>query len=82
MTDLEKCDFLEYQLQFRQKVISMCPSDDKKLFYLPEKHQVKSVKELTKNLKTLLRELKSDKTVIRSSAEQTFPIVVSQNKLH
>ena len=82
VTDLEKSDFLEYQLQFRQKVISMCPSDDKKLFYLPEKHQVKSLKELTENLKTLLRELKSDKTVIRSSAEQTFPIVVSQNKLH
>ena len=52
---------------------------DKKLFFLSEKGQVKSVKELTENLKTLL---KIDKTVIRSSAEQNFPIVISQNKLH
>ena len=55
---------------------------DKKLFFLSEKGQVKSVKELTENLKTLLRQLKNDETVIRSSAEQNFPIVISQNKLH
>ena len=54
----------------------------KKLFYLSEKGQVKSVKELTENLKTLLRQLKNDKTVIRSSAEQNLPIVISQNILH
>ena len=81
-TDSEKCAALKCQLQFRQKVISMLPSDDKKLFYLSEKGQVKSVKELTENLKTLLRQLKNDKTVIRSSAEQNLPIVISQNKLH
>ena len=52
---------------------------DKKLFFLSEKGQVKSVKELTENLKALL---KIDKTVIRSSAEQNLPIVISQNKLH
>ena len=46
-TDSEKRAGLKCQLQFRQKVISMCPSDDKKLFYLSEKVQLKSVKELT-----------------------------------
>ena len=54
----------------------------KNFFYLSEKGQVKSVKELTENLKTLLRQVKNDKTVIRSSAEQNLPIVISQNKLH
>ena len=81
-TDSEKRAALKFQLQFRQKVISMCPSDDKKLFYFYEKGQVKSVKELTKNLKTLLRQLNNGKTVIRSPAEQNLPIVISQNKLH
>ena len=33
-------------------------------------------------MKALLRQLKNDKTVIRSTAEQNFPIVISQNKLH
>ena len=60
----------------------MCPSDDKKLFDLSEKGQANSVNELTENLETLLRQLKNDKTVIRSSAEQNLPIVISQNKLH
>ena len=46
----------------------MCPSDDKKLFFLSEKGQIKSVKELTEIMKTLLRQLKNDKTVIRLSA--------------
>ena len=50
----------------------MFSSDDKKLFYLSEKGQVKSVKELTENLKTLLRQLKNNKIVIRSSAEQNL----------
>ena len=50
--------------------------------FLSEKGQVKSVKELTENLKTLLRQLKNDKAVIRSSVEQNFPVVISQNKLH
>ena len=59
-TDSEKRAALKCQLQFRQKVISMFSSDDKKLFYLSEKGQVKSVKELTENLKTLLRQLKND----------------------
>ena len=63
-TDSEKCAALKCQLQFRQKVISMLPSDDKKLFYLSEKGQAKSVKELTENLKILLRRLKNDKKVI------------------
>ena len=81
-TDSEKRAGLKCQLQFRQKVISMCPSDDKKLFYFYEKGQVKSVKELTKNLKILLRQLNNGKTVIRSPAEQNLPIVISQNKLH
>ena len=71
-TDSEKRAALKCQLQFRQKVISMFPSDDKKLFYLSEKGQVKSVKELTENLKTLLRQLKNNKIVIRSSAEQNL----------
>ena len=81
-TDSEKCTALKCQSQFRQKVISMLPSDDKKLFYLSEKGQVKSAKELTENLKTLLRQLKNDTNVIRSSAEQNLPVVISQNKLH
>ena len=54
----------------------MFPSDDKKLFYLSEKGKVKSVKELTENLKTLLRKLKNDKNVIRSWAEPNLPIVM------
>ena len=66
-TDSEKCATLKCQLQFRQKVISMCPNDNKKLFFLSEKGQIKSVKELTEIMKTLLRQLKNDKTVIRSS---------------
>ena len=33
-------------------------------------------------MKALLRQSKNDETVIRSSAEQNFPIVISQNKLH
>ena len=37
-TDSEKCAALKCQLQFTQKVISMCPSDNKKLF-LSEKGQ-------------------------------------------
>ena len=81
-TDSEKRAGLKCQLQFRQKVISMCPSDDKKLFDLSEKGQANSVNELTENLETLLRQLKNDKTVIRSSAEQNLPIVISKNKLH
>ena len=32
-TDSEKRAALKFQLQFRQKVISMCPSDDKKIFF-------------------------------------------------
>ena len=40
------------------------------------------MKESTKNMKALLRQSKNDETVIRSSAEQNFPIVISQNKLH
>ena len=57
-TDSEKRAVLKCQLQFRQKVISMFPSDDKKLFYLSEKSQVKSVTELTENLKTLFETIK------------------------
>ena len=37
--------------------------------------------ELTENVKTLLRQLKNDKAVISSSAEQIFPIFISQNRL-
>ena len=33
-------------------------------------------------MKTLLRQLKNDKAVISSSAEQIFPIFISQNKIH
>ena len=40
------------------------------------------MKELTENLKTLLRQLKNHQSVIRSSAEQNFPIIMSQNKMH
>ena len=39
------------------------------------------MKELTENMRALLRQLKNDKTVIRSYAEQNFLIVISQNKL-
>ena len=60
----------------------MCPSDNKKLFDLSGKAQANSVNELTESLKTILRQLKNDKTVIRSSAEETLPIVISKNKLH
>ena len=75
-TASEKRAALKCQLQFRQKVISICPRDNKKLFFLSEKGQVKSVKELTENMKALLRQLKNDKTVIRSYAEQNFLIII------
>ena len=75
-TDSEKRETLKYQLQFRQKVISMCPTNDRKLFFLSEKGQ-----ELTDNLKILLRQLKNDKTITRSSLESNLPIVLSQTKL-
>ena len=80
-TDSEKRAALKRQLQFRQKVISMCPSNDRKLFFLSEKGHVKSVQELTDNLKNLLRQLKNDKTITRSSLESNLPIVLSQTKL-
>ena len=67
-TDSEKRAALKCQLQFRQKFISMCPSNDRKLFFLSEKGHVKSVQELTDNLKNLLRQLKNDKTITRSSS--------------
>ena len=44
-TDSKKRAELNCQLQFRQKVISMCPSNDRKLFFLSEKGHVKSVQE-------------------------------------
>ena len=81
-TDPGKRAALKCPWQYRQKVISVCPSDKKKLFFLSEKGQVKSAKELTENLKRLLRQLRNYKTVIRSSAEQHFPIAISQNKFH
>ena len=81
-TDSEKRAALKCHSHFRQKVISMFPSNDKKRYYLSEKGQAKSVNELTENLKTLLRQLKNDKNVNRSSAEQNLSIVISQNKLH
>ena len=59
----------------------MCPSDNKKTFFLFEKGHVRFVEELTKILRTLLRQLKNDKTVTRPSAEQNFSDVKSQNKL-
>ena len=39
------------------------------------------MQELTDNLKNLLRELKNDKTIKRSSLESNLPIVLSQTKL-
>ena len=35
-TDSEKRAALKCQVQFRQKVISMCPNNDRKLFFLSE----------------------------------------------
>ena len=43
--DSKKRAELNCQLQFRQKVISMCPSNNRKLFFLSEKGHVKSVQE-------------------------------------
>ena len=80
-TDSEKRAADKCQLQFRQRVTSMCPSNDRKLFFLSEKGHVKSVQELTDNLKNLLRQLKNDKTITRSSLESNLPIVLSQTKL-
>ena len=80
-TDSEKRAALKCQLQFRQKVISMCPSNDRKLFFLSEKGHVKSAQELTDNLKNLLRQLKNDKTITKSSLESNLPIVLSETKL-
>ena len=64
-TSSERCAVLKCQ-----KVVSICSSDNKNHFFLSEKGQVNFVKKLTENLKALLRQLKNDKTVIRSSAEQ------------
>ena len=80
-TESEKRAALKCQLQFRQKVISMCPSNDRKLFFLSEKGHVKSVQELTDNPKSLLRQLKNDKTITKSSLESNLPIVLSETKL-
>ena len=68
-------------IQFRQKLVSRCPSDNRKTFFLSEKSHVRFVIELTEILKALLRKLKNDKTVTRSSGEQNFSDVKSQNKL-
>ena len=59
----------------------MCSSNARKLFIFLEKGHVKSVQELTDNLKNLLRQLKNDKAVIRSSLKSNLPIVLSQTKL-
>ena len=80
-TDSEKHAALKCQLQFRQKVISVCPSNDRKLFFLLKKGHLKSVQELTDNLKNLLRQLKNDKTITKSSLESNLPIVPSETKL-
>ena len=68
-------------IQFRQKLVSICPSDYKKTFFLSEKSHVRFVIELTEILKALLGKLKNDKTVTRPSEEQNFSDVKSQNKL-
>ena len=39
------------------------------------------MQELTDNLKNLLRQLKNDKAVIRSSLKSNLPIALSQTKL-
>ena len=39
------------------------------------------MQELTDNLKNLLRQLKNDKTIIRSSLQSNLSIVLSQTKL-
>ena len=39
------------------------------------------MQELTDNLKNLLRQLKNDKAIIRSSLKSNLPIVLSQTKL-
>ena len=39
------------------------------------------MQELTDNLKNLLRQLKNDKAIIRSSLQSNLPIVLSQTKL-
>ena len=59
----------------------MCPSNARKVFIFLEKGHVKSVQELTDNLKNLLRQLKNDKAIIRSSLESNLTIVLSQTKL-
>ena len=59
----------------------MCSSNARKLFIFLKKGQVKSVQELTDNLKNLLRQLKNDKTIIRLSLESNLPIALSQTKL-
>ena len=43
-TDSKKRAELNCQLQFSQKVISMCPSNARKLFFLSEKGHVKSAR--------------------------------------
>ena len=59
----------------------MCSSNARKLLIFLEKGHVKSVQELTDNLKNLLRQLKIDKTIIRLSLDSNLPIAASQTKL-
>ena len=59
----------------------MCSSNARKLLIFLEKGHVKSVQELTDNLKNLLSQLKIDKTIIRLSLESNLPIAASQTKL-
>ena len=47
------------KLQFRQKVISMCSSNARKLLIFLEKGHVKSVQELTDNLKKSIKAVKN-----------------------
>ena len=50
-------------------------------FFLSEIGHAKSVQELTDNLKNLLRELKTDKAITKSSLESNLPIALSETKL-
>ena len=82
-SETKQREALKCQLQFRMKVMLNSPSLDKKLFYMSEKGKLRSVEELTANLKALMSQLRKDKDVLNKDASSihNLPLVISNSRL-
>ena len=80
-SDSAKKEALKCQIQFRQKVLPSLPGVDRKLFYLSEKGKLRNVDQLTNNLKELIRQLKKDKSVLKSSVSGGLPSVLPERTI-